>query len=146
MHKIKLRRNNKGFSITELLIGLVILIIIMGPLGFMMGSSKKGLLSEEKYFQALFLAQKVAELYHAQLSRDPKYRLTPIVFDAPFDSFKSQINTEKVGDDHMLMETTITISWEEGGKAQHLELPFRHTRKFSMEIGHKLEFPWEDDL
>lgn len=135
----------RGFTVTELLMGLVILLIVMTPLLFMMTTSRRGLMSEERYFQALFLAQKVAETFHAQLARDPKHPLEAPEFEHPFEAFKCHVKTEPVDGDELFQQVTVAIHWEEMGQENSIQLPFRHTKRFSLEIGYKLEYPWEDD-
>lgn len=137
--------SKRGFTITELLIGLVIMAAVMTPLIFMMTSSKKGLMSEEKYFQALFLAQKVTEIFHSELSRDPKFPLKAPVFEPPFDDFTCSVESKPVNNDDMFQQATVAIHWKEMNRDRTFQLPFQYSKRFSLEIGYRLEYPWEDE-
>lgn len=112
-------RNKFGFSLIEILVALAVLSILILPVTMLFTTGKRGLAQEEDYIRALFLAQKVMEEAREKHHRNPKCRIEPENFSAPFDGFTCQVKRIRVPEESELIDLVVTVSWKDQKQKKH---------------------------
>jgi prepilin-type N-terminal cleavage/methylation domain-containing protein len=133
----------KGFSLTELLIAVVIIALAGGPLVYMFISSNKGTRAEVKYFAAMLGTQKVVETYLKAVYKNPKAVLEDGSFTENDVKYDYTVKYEPVKNEKQLYKVTITTTWGGFSKAKY-KLSFLISKKYFLRIDQEEHTAWDE--
>ena len=138
-------KKKRGFTLTELMITVTILVIAGGPIIYMFISSSKGTNMEKDYFQAIYLTQGLVEEYLADVYRNPKDVITEGTYPEPYEKFKYSTEYEPVEGEEQLYNVTVTTTWPSGIKDSEYKLSFYISKKYYLNIEEKIHTAWDDE-
>ncbi len=138
-------KKKQGFTLTELMITITIMVIAGGPIIYMFISSSKGTNMEKDHFSAIYLTQGLVEEYLADVYKNPKEVLTEGTFPEPYDKFTYKTEYDPVDGEEQLYLVTVTTRWPSGLKHSEYSLSFYISKKYYLDIEEKIHTAWDDE-
>ncbi|MCK9223616.1 MAG: prepilin-type N-terminal cleavage/methylation domain-containing protein [Candidatus Muirbacterium halophilum] len=137
---------NKGFTLTELMITLVILVVAGGTVLSMFIFSSKGTNAEADYFKAIFLTQSLAEEYLEAVYQNPKDILPEKGrFSEPDDNYYYEVEYSPVKGEQLLYNVKITTKWDKGLKTFKYPLNLMISKKYFLDVEEKIHTAFDKE-
>lgn len=136
---------NRGMSLVELMITLVILVIAGGPIIYMFIMSSKGVAVEADFFKGIYLTQQLVEDYLSEVYVNPKVVLTDGKFEEPFEDYSYTVKYEEVENEDLLYKVTVTTSWKSGIGSIKYPVSFLISKRYSLTIENKTHTAWDEE-
>lgn len=130
----------KGLTLIEILITLVIIAIAITPIFSMFLKSSKDIKLEKKYLQATFLAKKVMEELKYGLIIHPKIKIVVPKFKKPFDDFNCNIKKELI--DNELYKLIVNINFKYGFRKHNVYLSSLYSSRYPLRIVYRKDSVW----
>lgn len=138
--------NKKGFTLTEIMITLIILVVAGGTVLQMFVFSSKGTNLEAEYFTAIFLTQGLVEEYLAEVTDNPKEILPEEgTFPEPYSRYSYNVKYEPVKDELLLYKVTVNTEWSKGLKSYEYPLSFYISKKYFLRVEEKIHTAFDKE-
>jgi|GEM_PF-3347458 len=138
-------KKKRGFTLTELMITVTILVIAGGPIIYMFISSSRGTNMEKDHFQAIYLTQGLVEEYLADVYENPKVVLSEGTFPEPYEKFRYSTEYKPVKDEDQLYLVTVATRWPSKIRDGEYKLSFYISKRYYLDIEEKIHTAWDEE-